>query len=211
MTSQLIPKPSSSPLGSKGFTLVELAVVLIILGAIFMSVLKVESMIKNAKIRQVINQYRELRTAILVYKDKYGYLPGDDLYAVAHVGGGIGNGDGYVYDPEWYRAFLHLSLAGLISGSYNGTASSIPKHVFNGSVYITMQNIAGIKYNYIRFDSLPGDVAQALDVAIDDGKSDSGIVQSGNTATLVGGIWLITPASSYSTSANMGYTLVKYE
>ncbi len=202
------------PLNSKGFTLVELAVVLVILGTIFMSVLKVESMVKNAKIRQVVNQYRELRTAILVYKDKYGYLPGDDPYADVHVGSTrMGNGDGYVYGTggyEWFPAFEHLNKAGLIKGKIPSAADPV-KHVFNGSVYITMQIISGIKYNYIRFDDLPGDVAQALDTALDDGISDHGIVQSGNVATLISGVWLITPASSYSSSANMGYTLIKYE
>lgn len=191
MTSQFIPKPSSSPLNSKGFTLVELAVVLVILGAIFTSVLKVESMIKNAKIRQVVNQYRELRTAILIYKDKYGYLPGDDPYAVAHVGAitnHAGNGDQKIAwfavgKEEYSFASEHLSKAGLIKENYNGLVTwplGLPatpiKHVFNGIFLIQYTTVGTKTANAICIDSLPPDVAQAIDTMLDDGNPVTGVI-----------------------------------
>lgn len=183
-------------LGEKGFTLVELAVVLIILGAIFMSVLKVESMVKNAKIRQVINQYREVRTAILVYKDKYGYLPGDDSLANVHVGSALlGNGDGKIDALERFYASEHISYAGLIKGKYTaayiGTYPATPiLHAFslNPTTDYVLFNYAStftfgtvlhtMNKNAIYFFNLPYDVAQAVDQALDDGDYRVGNVQS---------------------------------
>ncbi len=194
----------SSPftLGAKGFTLVELAIVLVILGTIFMSVLKVESMVKNARIRQLFNQYRELRTAILVYKDKYGYLPGDDPYAVAHVkadhaktvaaGGGNGQiswGTGSAYGEENNYLFEHLGKAGLIKGTYSGNNSTSGNlysdtpllHAFStlsSQNSILVRYDASLKSNLIQFLNLPYDVAQAFDQAFDDGVYNTGNVQS---------------------------------
>lgn len=202
MTSQFIPKPGSSSLGSKGFTLVELAVVLIILGAIFMSVLKVESMVKNAKIRQVINQYRELRAAILVYKDKYGYLPGDDPKANIHVGtvyvsvseiGGNGRIELLANSGKQEYAYLfgQLGAAGLIKGNYDGTVrSSTPYtfypvqilfHAFDGPVFVCYNEFvsAPLKVgNCLRIEDLPVDVAQSIDTILDDGDPTNGFIRA---------------------------------
>lgn len=216
-------------LGEKGFTLVELAVVLIILGALFMAVLKVESMVKNAKIRQVLNQYRELRSAILVYKSKYGYLPGDDPNAVLHVGsvrGGDGNGRIDYANGEFPLVCEHLGKAGLISGQYNGYGSAIsgdakffPEtpllHAFSTS---TMYDIVVVGYyavdlkNLVQFMNLPYDAAQALDVALDDGVYNTGSVRSGKDYTAAATQTPFSGAGGHVYSVgSVGYTYIYIE
>lgn len=185
-------------LGVKGFTLVELAVVLVIIATLYMSVLKVKSVVSSVKVRQMVNMYRELRTAITVYKEKYGYLPGDDPYADVHLGLAattpkhIGDGNGtynsltlyeYLYAPE------HLSKAGLINGVFSGSLlGAIPagfpvdklSHPFNDHTLIGYLAIPGgdlKKGNSIRFDNIPLDAAQAFDTQLDDGKYNSGFIR----------------------------------
>lgn len=203
--------------GEKGFTLVELAVVLVILGAIFMSVFKVESMIRNAKIRQVINQYREFRSATLVYKDKYGYLPGDDPKGSVHVNGGNGDGDGLVdnNNTELYGLFRHLSNAGFISGSYVGASTA--KHIFGDNLVVMAIKISDVIYNNAMFYNLPADVAQALDNVLDDGLSNTGNVQAGGLSVINTELRGLLPAISYESyksamlAGNSQFTLIKME
>ena len=62
----------------KGFTLVEIAIVLVIIGLILGAILKGQSMIENAKIKRVVKQADEIRAAVYSYQDRYKQLPGDD-------------------------------------------------------------------------------------------------------------------------------------
>lgn len=62
----------------KGFTLVELSIVLIIIGLIISSVLVGQDLIKSAELRAVVSQYREFQSATITFQGKYnGELPGD--------------------------------------------------------------------------------------------------------------------------------------
>jgi prepilin-type N-terminal cleavage/methylation domain-containing protein len=60
-----------------GFSLVELAVVLIIIGVIVAGVLKGQDLIASAKLNGVENQINAIRVAVNTFQNKYGGLPGD--------------------------------------------------------------------------------------------------------------------------------------
>ena len=79
----------------KGFTLVEIAIVLVIIGLLIGGVLKGQAMIQNAKVKRVVKSADELRAAVYTFYDKYGVYPGDENLAAIPPGdthNGNGNG-----------------------------------------------------------------------------------------------------------------------
>ena len=126
----------------RGFSLVELSIVLVILGLLTGGILAGQSLIAAAEMRKVTQQASKLHTAIYSFRDKYFALPGDMTNAFAFWGtatgctnaaaytvaaGCNGNGDGFIRDGillgEDLRAFQFMALAGLIEGSYTGLAA----------------------------------------------------------------------------------------
>ncbi len=128
---------------SKGFSLVELSIVLVILGLLTGGILAGQSLIRAAELRAISSEYQLIRTSYFTFRDKYFAYPGDmtnayDFWGVAagctdvnvntDVNGCNGDGDGNIGGvadvAERFRYWQHLALAGLIEGSYTGMAGS---------------------------------------------------------------------------------------
>jgi prepilin-type N-terminal cleavage/methylation domain-containing protein len=62
-----------------GFTLVEIAIVLVIIGLLLGGILKGQEMITQAKIKNVINDFNGISVAVTSYQDRYRALPGYDV------------------------------------------------------------------------------------------------------------------------------------
>lgn len=169
----------------KGFTLVEIAIVLVIIGLLLGGVLKGQQLIANAKIKSLVNHANGLSAAIYAYQDRYKALPGDDPRATTNLPGASGgcsavnlvngNGDGLLW--EYWAAAEHLACAGLITGTYNGIDQYILSP-YGTNVIIYRDTIQGKTGNDIRYYNLPADVARALDVALDDGVFNTGVVRA---------------------------------
>lgn len=130
-------KPNSA---SKGFTLIELSIVLIIIGLVVGGILTGRDLIRQSEIRSIITDISLYKTAALTFQSKYDCIPGDCAKATVFFGTAVacpspdatgtcnGNGDGKVSREPWitgeYAETLlfwnHLALAGLIPGSYTG-------------------------------------------------------------------------------------------
>ena len=160
-----------------GFTLVEIAIVMVIIGLLIGGVLKGQAMIQNAKVKRVSKQADEIRAAVMGFYDKYGMYPGDENIAAIPPGtDNEGDGSGQITGAEQYGVFLDLQLAGLISGVYNGT-SDLPRHAFGDTVrLIWVDPGPGTAQHYIQFYNLPADVCLELDVKYDNGLNGSGSI-----------------------------------
>src|SRR5471030_1846214 len=158
-----------------GFTLVEIAIVLVIIGLLLGGVLKGQSLIDSAKVKNIIQQSNSLSAAVNAYQDKF------------HALGATGNGNGDGQIAEYQLAPQHLALTGFITGSYNGTTDFMTS-AQGGAVYIYNDAVSGRSGNGIRFDNLPDTFAEQIDSKLDDGKFDTGSVRATSVYTNNGGI-----------------------
>jgi len=130
---------------NRGFTLIEMSIVMVIIGLVIAAITVAQGMVKQANVRGAISEFTGLRTSITTFKLQFGYLPGDfnnaaTIWPSATCPSGLfptgcnGNGNGIVdavggiNGYEFYRAFQHLSLAGYVNGTYNGTATQIDQY-----------------------------------------------------------------------------------
>src|SRR5258706_2216088 len=67
----------------KGFTLVEIAIVLVIIGLLLGGILKGQEMIVQAKIKNAMADFSGISAAYHGYQDRYRAIPGDDSGAAA--------------------------------------------------------------------------------------------------------------------------------
>jgi prepilin-type N-terminal cleavage/methylation domain-containing protein len=182
----------------QGFTLVEIAIVLVIIGLLLAGVLKGQELIYNQKVKSTYDNYRQMTAAMYGYQDRYKALPGDDPAAttrgfIAQPGVVIvnGNGDGYIVGgnnqcltaalapgSEVCQANYHLRLSGFLTGE--GTISA--QHALGGVV--TLNSPAGLGFvgtfvapTTICWHGLPNKAAQQIDLSYDDGKATTGSMQ----------------------------------
>src|SRR5258705_13699955 len=83
-----------------GFTLVEIAIVLVIIGPLLGGILKGQEMITQAKIKNVVADFSGIPAAYYGYQDRYRAIPGDDVGAATRstppTAPAAGDGNGVV-------------------------------------------------------------------------------------------------------------------
>jgi prepilin-type N-terminal cleavage/methylation domain-containing protein len=184
--------------GQKGFTLVELAIVLVIIGLILGAVLKGTELINNAKMMRAYNQVREVTAAVYTYYDKYGRYPGDDNTAASRWSTVKGNANGLIdggvnfacadNSTETCALWEHLRLANILTGS--GVTN--PANPYGGNVGVGYGTVQGLDANWIGIANVPYDVCQMLDQKYDDGVYNTGSIRgSGNYNTATTGVYNI--------------------
>jgi len=171
-----------------GFTLVEIAIVMVIIGLLIGGILKGQELIKNAKTKKVMKQVDELRVAVTSYQDRYGFLPGDDNAAQTHTGDGTvtnGNGSGQISGGEAADVFDHVSAAGFISGTFDGTNATLPRNPFGGlyRVYWRSAGTPARTTHWFESQDIPGDIGLILDTSYDDGSNLTGSITANRVYT----------------------------
>ena len=167
-----------------GFTLVEIAVVLVIIGLLLGGVLKGQELITQAKIRNVAKDFDGLTAAIYSYRDRYRALPGDDAGAVTRWSLTTeGNGDGVIggkynstTDTDESRMFwLELRKSGFIGGDTDSPDQ--PLNAANGKLGV-QNGAVGLVGPVVCSANLPAKIAIGVDTQLDDGKGDTGDVRA---------------------------------
>lgn len=196
-----------------GFTLIEIAIVLVIIGLLLGGILKGQELITQGRIRNVSNDFQSMTAAINLYQDRYRALPGDDVGAAARwsitaptpttgtLGDGIISGayNTATATDESRQLWLHLRRAGLVGGAV--TDDTTPPNAASGVTGV--QNAAFlIPGLVICSNNLPAKIAQAIDTQFDDGVATTGTVRAGiGTST--------TTAAAYVDNGTNFYVVCK--
>jgi prepilin-type N-terminal cleavage/methylation domain-containing protein len=169
---------------TRGFTLVELAIVLVIIGIILGAILKGTELINNSKVKRVQNDLRALEASIWTFYDRTGRMPGDCNtdgiigYGLPASATGTGLGFSTNSDPTTdycintstsetnvNRAFSDLRVQRVLS--YSQPNTNLARHVFNDYFAIGSYNDGTRYFNAIVIYGLPAWAAKMIDVSID--------------------------------------------
>ena len=165
----------------KGFTLVELAIVMIIIGLLIGGILKGTEMIENAKVSATLSQVQAYQAAIYTFQDTYSAMPGDMRNALDRIPGCVaatnclnGSGNSLVEngvgttDPVWdapigtnanwvetVQFWKHLVLADLITGVTTDSATA-PADLAWGETHPSAKVGGGFEFYFDPFIGVAG-------------------------------------------------------
>lgn len=161
-------KPSRC-LHQKGFSIVEIAIALVIIGLLIGAVLQTQSLIKNSKIKNVTEGLDNMSVAYHGYKDRTGNIAGDT------------DADGRINSETLF--WQELRAEGFITGDSNDT--SAPNHPLSGTFIVATENATAFdNKNYICATNIENTIAERIDSKLDNGLSATGIIRSQRGTTL---------------------------
>ena len=181
-----------------GFTLIEIAIVLVIIGLLLGGVLKGQELITGARVRNLIQQQDGVKAAYFGFLDRFRALPGDYSSATTTITNistaactGNGDGDGQIETPtatpwEATLAWEHLSKAGFINGTYTcataPTQATNPTNpygqpltlIFDATYAVPTSTTAAARHNLKTGGNIPSDILGEIDRKVDDGNAVQG-------------------------------------
>jgi prepilin-type N-terminal cleavage/methylation domain-containing protein len=209
------PSRSFSARLQSGFTLVEIAIVLLIVGLLLGGVLKGQELISSAKVSNLAQSVNGYQAAVLGFQDRYRFLPGDSDQAATRVGSGAVNcatqcNNGQI--NPWPNTSLvnnHLSASGFYKGAALAaetnaapTANGYQTNSGGGAMFVAywnqFPNSAGVRGTLTRNGVYTGGNLNSrllgeFDRKVDDGNAWTGSVREanpGNAACAPAGAWL---------------------
>ena len=214
----------------KGFTLVEIAIVLVIIGLLLGGILKGQEMITQAKIKNVVADFSGISAAYYGYQDRYRAIPGDDIGAAARwttpAPATAGNGNGVVTGTynnagavctaaveacSWWD---HLRRAGFVAGSgvaqpFNAVTGLLGVQTGNGATP-PVPVLGGFGGLIVCSAGLPDKIAIAVDTQMDDGAIGTGTVRGQlHTAGPNPTVNLVVDPAAYAETGTNVYTLCR--
>ena len=210
-----------------GFTLVEIAIVLVIIGLLLGGILKGQEMITQAKIKNAIADFSGISAAYYGYQDRYRAIPGDDANAATRwttpTAATAGNGNGIVAGTynngsavctaaveacSWWD---HLRRAGFVAGSgvtqpTNAFAGQIGVQTGDGAGSTVLGGFSGL---VICSANIPDKVAIAMDTQMDDGLIGTGTVRAQLQSAPNPNIQTAAAATAYAETGTNTYALCR--
>jgi prepilin-type N-terminal cleavage/methylation domain-containing protein len=182
-----------------GFTLVEIAIVLVIIGLLLGGILKGQELINSAKVKNFAQDFKSVPLFIYGYQDKYRALPGDDAKYATNLGSAataatvtllaptaatLGNGtlngnyNSITATDETVAFWQQVRLAGLAAGptAFTTPANDLPTNADGGRLGVqSTAPITGMSGSYfVCSEGIQGKFAKQLDTTMDDGNSATG-------------------------------------
>ena len=205
-----------------GFTLIEIAIVLVIIGLLLGGVLKGQELITGARVRNFIQQQDGVKAAYFGFLDRYRALPGDYAQATGTIAGVTvvpacnnknGDGDGLIEaaNNENTLAWEHLSRAGFINGTYTcaaaPAAATSPTNPYGQFLVLifdaTYAGAGGVnRHNLQTGAQVPSDILAEIDRKVDDGNAIQGSFRGSganpaNACWSAAGVWTsATPSTN---------------
>jgi prepilin-type N-terminal cleavage/methylation domain-containing protein len=182
-----------------GFTLIELAIVLVIIGLLLGGVLKGQELINSAKAKSIASDLRNIQVFIYGYQDKFRAIPGDDANVATHINGGTAAGtpaatlnnsqingawDSATPTDESFLFWQHVRLAGFATGPTNiADAAYLPRNADSGRVGVQsitgFNEINGMTGLYVVCsENIAGRLVKQIDVSLDDGATNDGSLRA---------------------------------
>src|SRR4030095_946164 len=177
-----------------GFTLIEIAIVLVIIGLLLGGVLKGQELIQSARVRNIVSQQDGIKAAYFGFLDRYRALPGDYSGAVDNIAGAgpgsTANNNGRIESiglggtiEEHIAVWDHLSHSGFINGSYTYAAAegpgNTPANPYGAFIRLIHDNVyegggANPRHNLKTGAQIPSDILAEVDRKVDDGAPATG-------------------------------------
>jgi prepilin-type N-terminal cleavage/methylation domain-containing protein len=203
----------------QGFSLIELAIVLVIAGLLLAGVMRGQELIANAKVKSLASDFRNIPTYFYAYQDRFHALPGDDHAAVAHLGSAniastAGQQQNGLIQGAWnsesasdesFLLWQHLRAAGLASGTTDiNSGQYTPRNSEGGRLGVTsvgaLSAVTSGTFNSAHAlcsDGIIGRYATQLDTMLDDGAGNGGAMRIVLSSTPGTGVATPDPATPY--------------
>ena len=159
-----------------GFTLVEIAIVLVIIGLLLGGVLKGQELINSAKVKNMVNDFRTASALVYGYQDRFKSFPGDQTQA--QLDAAFGAGVASACTPVAAGLCTHNN--GRVDGDWNAQAATSETFVF--WQHVRLANLATGATNLADANYLPRNA--------DGGRLgvESGVDGAGNAAPFIQGM-----------------------
>lgn len=203
----------------KGFTLVEIAIVLVIIGLLLGGILKGQELINGARVRNLADQNSGVQAAYYGFIDRYRQVPGDMTIAAATPAIGFavlngGDGDGGIDNSivEATAVWEQLARANFLQGGFTlptvlATTEALylqnqnaPINAFNAPVILTRNDgytgTGGVRLNLHMGINVPVGIARELDIKIDDGLPNTGVLRLTEPSTVA--VWATSKATNFA-------------
>jgi prepilin-type N-terminal cleavage/methylation domain-containing protein len=181
-----------------GFSLVELAIALSIIGLLLTLSFKGQALLTEVDVKNAIAVSQDLSRAIRDFKERYHYLPGDlpkageDIPGLTPACTNRGGGNGLIDTLEEIQCVPdHLYRAGYISGgkisndseaitlsvSYRGTRGKVNIVARRKASFAGLESYPQSIQHIMEFESVPAEIAEGIDRQLDDGNLETGNVR----------------------------------